>query len=121
MKIVLIVDEASLLRLEVFAEIHTITVFEQDSKSWLPIVLTGRSNLIDKLMYQTSAPLASRIVARSHMEPVNRQGNRSPRNSDQGGSRQSIAVCYDGLEKKLEGVPSLKDAGSLGSEQSHSK
>lgn len=73
MKIVLIVDEASLMRLEVFAEIHTITVFEQDSKPWLPIVLTGRSNLIDKLMYQTSAPLASRIVARSHMEPVSRQ------------------------------------------------
>jgi len=73
MKIVLIVDEASLMRLEVFAEIHTITVFEQDSKPWLPIILTGRTNLIDKLMYQTSLPLASRIVARSHMEPVNRQ------------------------------------------------
>ena len=73
MKIVLIVDEASLMRLEVFAEIHTITAFEQDSKPWLPIVLTGRSNLIDKLMYQTSLPLASRIVARSHMEPVDRQ------------------------------------------------
>ena len=73
MKIVLVVDEASLMRLEVFAEIHTITVFEADSKPWLPIVLTGRSNLIDKLMYQTSAPLASRIVARSHMEPVSRQ------------------------------------------------
>jgi type II secretory pathway predicted ATPase ExeA len=73
MKILLIVDEASLMRLEVFAEIHTITVFEQDSKPWLPIVLTGRSNFIDKLMYQTSLPLASRIVARSHMEPVNRQ------------------------------------------------
>lgn len=73
MKIVLIVDEASLMRMEVFAEIHTITVFEQDSKPWLPIILTGRTNLIDKLMYQTSLPLASRIVARSHMEPVNRQ------------------------------------------------
>jgi general secretion pathway protein A len=73
MKIVLVVDEASLMRLEVFAEIHTITVFEQDSKPWLPIILTGRSNLIDKLMYQTSLPLASRIVARSHIEPVNRQ------------------------------------------------
>lgn len=73
MKIVLIVDEASLMRLEVFAEIHTITVFEQDSKPWLPIILTGRTNLIDKLMYQTSLPLASRIVARSHIEPVNRQ------------------------------------------------
>lgn len=73
MKIVLVIDEASLMRLEVFAELHTITLFEQDSKPWLPIILTGRSNLIDKLMYQTSAPLASRIVARSHMEPVNRQ------------------------------------------------
>ena len=34
MKVVLIVDEASLIRLEVFAELHTITQFEQDSKSW---------------------------------------------------------------------------------------
>jgi general secretion pathway protein A len=73
MKVVLIVDEASLIRLEVFAELHTITQFEQDSKPWLPIILAGRTNLIDKLMYQTSMPLASRIVARSHMEPINRQ------------------------------------------------
>lgn len=73
MKIVLIVDEASLIRLEVFAELHTITQFEQDAKSWLPIILAGRTNLIDKLMYQTSSPLASRIVARSHMEPLSRQ------------------------------------------------
>ena len=74
MKIILVVDEAGLLRLEVLAELHTITQFEQDSKPWLPIILTGRTNLIDKLMYQTSLPLASRVVARSHMEPVNRQG-----------------------------------------------
>jgi len=73
MKIVLIIDEAGLLRLEVFAELHTITQFEADSKPWLPIILAGRTNLIDKLMYQASLPLASRIVARSHMEPVNRQ------------------------------------------------
>jgi general secretion pathway protein A len=72
MKIALVVDEASLMRLEVFSEIHTITIFEQDSKPWLPIILTGRSNLVDKLTYQTSQPLASRIVARSHMEPVSR-------------------------------------------------
>jgi len=73
MKIVLIVDEAGLLRLEVLAELHTITQFDQDSKPWLPIILTGRTNLIDNLMYQTSLPLASRVVARSHMEPVERQ------------------------------------------------
>jgi len=72
MKIVLIVDEAGLMRMDVFSELHTITQFEQDSKPWLPIILAGRANLIDKLMYQTSLPLASRVVARSHMEPVSR-------------------------------------------------
>lgn len=72
MKIVLIIDEASLIRTEVFSELHTITVFEQDNKPWLPVILTGRTNLIDKLSFQPSQPLASRVVARSHMEPVTR-------------------------------------------------
>ncbi|MFC1835692.1 ExeA family protein [Thermodesulfobacteriota bacterium] len=73
LKVVLILDEASLMRLEVFAELHTITQFEQDSKPWLPIILAGKTNLIDLLTYQTSTPLASRIVARSHLEPANRK------------------------------------------------
>jgi len=72
LRVVLIVDEASLMRLDVFAEMHTITQFEQDSKPWLPIILAGKTNLIDSLTYQTSMPLASRIVARSHLEPANR-------------------------------------------------
>ena len=74
MKVVLIIDEASLLRLEVFAELHTICQFRQDSKPWLPIILAGQSNLIDKLMYRTSGPLASRIVARSHLDGLDLQG-----------------------------------------------
>jgi len=73
LKVILIVDEASLMRLEVFAELHTITQFEQDSKPWLPIILAGKTNLIDLLTYQTSMPLASRIVARSHLEPASRE------------------------------------------------
>lgn len=67
-KPVLIVDEASLMRLEAFAEIHTIVQFDKDSKPCLPVVLAGQSNLIDKLTFRDSAPLASRIVARSHFE-----------------------------------------------------
>jgi general secretion pathway protein A len=70
---VLIVDEASLMRLDVFAELHTITQFEKDSKHYLPVILAGQSNLVDRLMYRTSLPLASRIVARSHLEGVDRQ------------------------------------------------
>jgi len=73
LKVVLIIDEASLMRLEVFAELHTIAQFEQDSKPYLPIILAGQNNLIDRLMYRTSLPLASRIVARSYLEGINRQ------------------------------------------------
>jgi type II secretory pathway predicted ATPase ExeA len=68
MKVVLVVDEASLLRLDVFRELHTLMQFNHDTSPWLPIVLSGQSNLIDKLSYRDSGPLASRIVARSHLE-----------------------------------------------------
>jgi type II secretory pathway predicted ATPase ExeA len=71
-KTLLVIDEASLLRMEVFAELHTLTQFEKDSKAYLPIVLAGQDNLIDSLMYRTSLPLSSRIVARSHLQAVSR-------------------------------------------------
>jgi type II secretory pathway predicted ATPase ExeA len=65
---VLIIDEASLLRIEVFARLHTLGQFDMDSKPLLPIVPAGQNNLIDKLMYLTSRPLASRVIGRSHLE-----------------------------------------------------
>ena len=74
MKVVLVIDEASLLRLDVFAELHTLTQFDNDSKPYLPIVLAGQSNLVDNLRYRNSMPLASRIVGKSHLEGVDREG-----------------------------------------------
>jgi len=74
LKIVLIVDEASLMRLEVFMELHTLCQFEIDSKPWLPMILCGQSALMDKLIYRSSQPLASRVVARSHLEGVDLAG-----------------------------------------------
>ncbi len=74
MRVVLIVDEASLMRLEVFAELHTICQFEKDSKPYLTIILAGQNNLIDKLSYRSSQPLASRIVARSHLHAISLDG-----------------------------------------------
>ncbi len=73
MKVVLVVDEASLLRLDVFRELHTLVQFNQDTSPWLPLILSGQSNLIDKLRYRDSRPLASRIVARSHFEGGDRE------------------------------------------------
>ena len=62
------------MRLEVFAELHTICQFEKDSKPYLPMVLAGQNNLIDKLTYRSSQPLASRIVARSHLQGTTLDG-----------------------------------------------
>jgi type II secretory pathway predicted ATPase ExeA len=70
---VIIVDEASLLKLEVFVELHTITQFDFDSKPWLPIVLIGQNNLVDKLKFRKSGPIASRVVARSHLNAVGKE------------------------------------------------
>jgi len=65
---VLIIDEASLMRLEIFAQLHTISQFDMDSKPLLPIILAGQNNLVDKLLFHTSRPLSSRIIGRSHLE-----------------------------------------------------
>jgi len=73
MKAVLVIDEASLLRMEVLAELHTLCQFHFDAKSWLPIIFAGQSTLVDKLEYRSSAPLASRIIARCHLEGIRRK------------------------------------------------
>lgn len=70
-KPILIIDEASLLRLDVFAELHTITHFENDSEPKLPIILAGQNSLIDALQYRPSRAFASRIVARSKLDALN--------------------------------------------------
>jgi type II secretory pathway predicted ATPase ExeA len=70
---VLVIDEASLLRLEVLVELHTLCQFEMDSKPYLPLVLAGQSHLIDNLKYPHCMPLASRVVARSHFVGAERE------------------------------------------------
>jgi type II secretory pathway predicted ATPase ExeA len=72
-QLLLVIDEASLLRIEVFAELHTLTQFEGDSKPWLPIVLVGQKNLADNLLHRSVTPLASRIIARTHIQEVDRE------------------------------------------------
>lgn len=71
-KILLIIDEANLLRPEVFAELHTITQFEHDSAQSLAIVLAGQTTLLDKMTYRSSAPLRSRIISKCHISAINR-------------------------------------------------
>jgi type II secretory pathway predicted ATPase ExeA len=72
-KIAIVVDEAHLLRLEVFAELHTIGQFDNDSKNLFSLVLAGQPNLLEKLTFRSSAPLASRVVARTHLAHLNQE------------------------------------------------
>ena len=72
-KPILVVDEASLLRLEVLVELHTITQFESDSKPWLPMILAGQMNLESTLRYRKAAPLASRIVTRGVLSSITKE------------------------------------------------
>lgn len=72
-KIIIVVDESHLLRLEVFAELHTITQFDNDSKNLFSLVLAGQPNLIEKMTYRSSAPLASRVIARTHLSHLNQE------------------------------------------------
>lgn len=70
---VLVIDEANLMRLEVFAELHTLCQFDLDSRPLVPVILAGQNNLLDKLLYPTSRPLASRVLGRSHLEGLKLQ------------------------------------------------
>jgi type II secretory pathway predicted ATPase ExeA len=67
---VLIIDEANHLSAEVFSELHVITQYRQDSCPMLPILLAGQTSLLDRLSIRSVAPLASRVVARAHIEAV---------------------------------------------------
>jgi type II secretory pathway predicted ATPase ExeA len=69
---VLIVDEAHLLSLDVFAQLHTFAQVDFDSRTLVPIILSGQTSLVDRLLYHTSRPFTSRMVGRSHMEALQR-------------------------------------------------
>ena len=69
-KTVIIIDEASLLRADVFAELHTLNQFKFDSEKRFSLILAGQNSLLDKLKYRTSLPLASRVMARAHLSAI---------------------------------------------------
>ncbi len=69
-KILIIIDEANLLRADVFAEIHAATQFNYDSKNLFSLVLAGQNSLFDKLKYRISAPLSSRVITRAHLSSI---------------------------------------------------
>lgn len=65
---IIIIDEAHLMRLELFAQLHALIQVPYDNKSLVPLILSGQNLLIDRLLYHTSRPFASRIVGRTLLQ-----------------------------------------------------
>jgi type II secretory pathway predicted ATPase ExeA len=70
---VLIIDEAHLLKEEIFGQLHILSQDTFDSNPLLPTILCGQDSLIDKLMSPSARPLASRILGRSHLEAIRKE------------------------------------------------
>jgi hypothetical protein len=47
------------MRLDVFAQLHTLTQFHFDSSSLMPIVLSGQLSLIDRVLLQVEKDKAA--------------------------------------------------------------
>lgn len=71
-KVLLLIDEANLLRTEVLSEIHTVTQFDSEPRERLALVFCGQASFLDRITHHHAAPLASRVVARSHLSAVSR-------------------------------------------------
>lgn len=68
---IIIIDEAHLMRLELFSQLHAFMQLPYDKTSLVPLILSGQNSLIDRLLYHTSRPFSSRIVGRSLLHGLN--------------------------------------------------
>jgi len=69
---IIIIDEAHLLRLELLAQLHALTQLPYDQTTLAPIILSGQNILVDRLLFHTSRPFASRIIGRTLLEGLKR-------------------------------------------------
>jgi general secretion pathway protein A len=65
-----VVDEANHLTAPVLSELHVITQHPKSGEPLLPFILAGQTGLLDKLSLRCVASLASRVIAKSHLEAV---------------------------------------------------
>lgn len=70
---VLVIDEAHLMRAEIFSYVHLLTQHKLDSSPLMSTILCGQEALIEKLMTPDAKPLASRIMGRSHLEAIRKE------------------------------------------------
>jgi type II secretory pathway predicted ATPase ExeA len=71
-KCILIVDEAHLLRGDVYAQLHILSQHPEAKRPLFSLMLCGQEELAEKLSYPQARPLMSRIAEGFYMQPLGR-------------------------------------------------
>ena len=61
------------MRLELLAQLHALTQLPYDQTSLAPMILSGQNILVDRLLFHTSRPFASRIIGRTLLQGLRRE------------------------------------------------
>lgn len=69
LRVIIVLDEAQLLCVQVLEQLHILLNFEKDSKPWLSLILIGLPDLRETLKRNVLASLTARMPIRIHLQP----------------------------------------------------
>jgi len=70
LRVILVLDEAHLLNIQVLEQLHILLNFQRDSKPWLSLILVGLPDLRETLKRNLLASLTARIPIRLQIPPL---------------------------------------------------
>ena len=70
LRVVIVLDEAHMLSIQVLEQLHILLNFEKDSKPWLSLILIGLPDLRETLKRNVLTSLAARVPIRIHLPPL---------------------------------------------------
>jgi general secretion pathway protein A len=70
LRVIIVLDEAQMLSIQVLEQLHILLNFEKDSKPWLSLILIGLPDLRETLRRNVLASLTARVPIRIHIPPM---------------------------------------------------
>jgi general secretion pathway protein A len=70
LRVIVMLDEAHLLSIQVLEQLHILLNYEKDSKPWLSLNLVGLPDLRETLKRNVLASLTARMPIRVHLQPL---------------------------------------------------
>ena len=109
-KILLIIDEAHALPIEVLEEIRLLANLSAEHPSTMSIFLVGQPELLDRLTEKRLLPLRQRISMRFHLEPLSREDTQQYilfRLNAAGAKQGALFTrrAIEAIDRAAEGIP----------------